>query len=788
MLRVMNIKLMRDLWRQRIQCLAIVMIVACGVASQITSFSLIATLNSAMQVYYESSRFPDLFVHMEALPISQVDRLRSISGITAIQPRIVVDCPLQVSEEPDDPATATLIAVPEAFDGSLNRLVIRRGKQMSELTRNEILVSEVFAEARRLKMGAILHVTVQGERRELKVGGIAISPEYLFQIRDGAGVPDNRRFAVLWMRYEDLALATNLSGMFNDVVMTRKDVSPFIVKERIAQVLANGSTLSMTEREMQVSHRYTVNAIRQLYSVAIVPPAIFLAVASFLIYIATSRLVKMERENIAMQRAFGYSAWDVGIHYFKYVMLVVMVGCLAGILGGILLATKAIGIYNEIYRFPELPLCVSSGSLAFSIFASSVAGWVGGGYSVWSVASMPPAQGLRPEPPASYRLSWYDQVAAWLMLSPISRMVLRGLGRWPLRTALGVLGIALGIGVMILGSYTQGAISYVVDFEFYLTRRYDVMVQFVPGTSEAAIDELQRFPGVLYPEGFESGRFLIRSGHIDRCVTVLGISEDHTLMQPVTLDLRPVQLHGHGIALSSKLAQALKVEIGSTVEVVPLSSQKKPMELRVEYLVTDYAGLNAYVTLADFQRWYRDGESVQGALLQVDSNQMHGITRALHQCPKVMAVTIKNAALENFQANDSKNLLLFRVFNMLFSSVIGIGAVYSVASISMIERQRDLALLRVLGYSAAETGRVLIGELLVMSAMAIPVGCFSGYLFATIATWMLNSETQRIPLLVQPEAYGSSVVVSLASCLISAFIIQHRVNNLDCIAQLKSKD
>ncbi len=553
----------------------------------------------------------------------------------------------------------------------------------------------------------------------------------------------------LWMRYEDLSLATNLSGMFNDVVMTtRKDVSPLIVKERIAQVLSSGSTLSMTEREMQVSHRYTVNAIQQLYSVAIVPPAIFLAVASFLIYIATSRLVKMERENIAMQRAFGYSAWDVGIHYFRYVMLVVMVGCLAGILGGILLATKAIGIYNEIYRFPELPLCVSSGSIVFSILASSVAGWVGGGYSVWSVASMPPAQGLRPEPPASYRLSWYDRVAAWLMLSPISRMVLRGLGRWPLRTALGVLGIALGIGVMILGSYTQGAISHVVDFEFFLTRRYDVMVQFVPGTSETAINELQRFPGVLYPEGFESGRFLIRSGHYDRCVTVLGISEDHLLMQPVTQDLRPVQLHVHGIALSNKLAQALKVEIGSTVEVVPLSSQKKPMELRVEYLVTDYAGLNAYMTLADFQRWYRDGESVQGALLQVDSHQMHGITRALHQCPKVMAVTIKSAALENFQANDSKNLLLFRVFNMLFSSVIGIGAVYSVASISMIERQRDLALLRVLGYSAAETGRVLIGELLVMSAMAIPVGCFSGYLFAAIATWMLNSETQRIPLLV----------------------------------------
>jgi len=420
MLRALNVKLMRDLWRQRMQCLAIIVIVACGVASQITSFSLIATLNSAMQVYYESSRFPDLFVHMDALPISQADRLRSISGITAIQPRIVVDGPLQVPEEPDDPATATLIAVPEAFDGTLNRLVIRKGAPMNELSRNEVLVSEVFAEARQLKIGSKLHVSVQGERHELKVGGIAISPEYLFQIRDGAGVPDNRRFAVLWMRYEDLSQSTNMAGMFNDIELTiRNDASPLIVKERIEQILSSGSRLSMTEREMQVSHRYTNNAIKQLYSVAIVPPAIFLAVASFLIYIATSRLVKTERENIAMQRAFGYSAWDVGKHYFTYVMIVVMAGCVAGILGGILLASMAIGVYSEIYRFPTLPLCVSLGSIVYSILASCVAGWIGGGYSVWLVASMPPALGLRPEPPASYRLNWCDRVAEWLMLRSI---------------------------------------------------------------------------------------------------------------------------------------------------------------------------------------------------------------------------------------------------------------------------------------------------------------------------------------------------------------------------------
>jgi putative ABC transport system permease protein len=788
-MRAMTIKLGRDLWRQRMQCLAIVMIVACGVASQITSFGLIETLRSAMSQYYDRARFPDLFVHLDSMPLSHAARLGSVSGVKAVQPRIVWDAPLLVPDDLDDPASATLIAVPSEYEDGINRLVIRQGAALSELEPNQVIVSEIFAHARSLRVGDPLQVTVQGRRWALTVAGIAISPEFLFQIREGAGVPDNRRYAVLWMSYQDLARRANMEGLVNDLVVSVKsDRSMDIVKEQLRKSISTRGNVEMHDRNMQVSHRYTCNSIAQLYSVAIVPPAIFLAVASFLIYIATSRLVKTERENIAMQRAFGYSAIDVGKHYFLFITIVVLAGCMVGILGGMVLAQKAIGIYNDVYRFPELPLRVSAWSLAYSMVASMVAGVIGGGYAVWKVALMPPAMGLRPEPPASYRLTWHDHIAGWLKLSPISRMVLRGIGRWPLRTFLGVMGIALGIGVMVLGSYTQGAIAYVIDFEFFLTRRYDVMVQFAPGTSVQAIDEVQHLKGVLRSEPFESGRFLIRSGHRDRRVTLIGIPRESQLLQPVSHNLHPIELRGHGVALSCKLAEALAVDVGASLEVAPLIGDKQAKELRAECLVTDYAGLNAYVDLVDFQRWFRQGESASGVFLQLDANELQSVTRELNRRPRVLAVTIKSAALENYQANDSKNLLLFRIFNMLFSGVIGIGAVYSVASISLIERQRDLALLRVLGYSTAETGRVLIGELVLMSLFAIPIGCASGYAFASIATWILNSETQRIPLWIHPTAYGTSVLVSLISCFVSACIIQRRVNQLDCIAQLKSKD
>ncbi len=654
---------------------------------------------------------------------------------------------------------------------------------------NQVLVSEVFAEARRVKIGDRLHVSLGGRQVMLEVAGIAIAPEFLFQMREGAGVPDNQRYAVLWMRYDDLAPAVSMSGMFNSLlVSTPTQEKSELSRELIRQSLPPKATLAIETRAEQLSHRYTKNAIAQLYSIAIMPPIIFLSVAAFLIYIAMSRLIKTERQNIAILRSFGYSIFETGQHYALFVLTVVATGCLVGTIVGWNLAHQATSIYASVYRFPSLPVQFDPWGLVYSMIAASMAGLLGGGISVWRAAILPPAIALRPEPPASYRLGWIDRLAVLFHLGSLNRMILRGMTRWPIRTVLGILGIALGIGSMVMGSYTQGAISYVIDFEFFFTRRYDIMVHLKEGTSEAAVKELLRLPGVLACDPFDSAACKIIVGNRQRTVTLYGIRESGKMVCPVDDQLKPVTIPSASVAFNNELFKALAISLGDSVEIELLNGTNRKIEVLAQARTSDYAGLNAYVNLDDFQRWFRDDESVRGAWLQVQADQLEAVTHLLNERPKVVAMTVKSRAIENFLETDSKNILLFRVFNMLFSSVIGIGAVYSIASISLFERQRDLALMRVLGYSAHETGRVLIGELVAMMLVAVPIGCLLGYLFACLATWMVNTEMQRIPILVQLDVFAASAFVSCVSCAISAIIIQRRVYSIDCVELLKSKD
>jgi putative ABC transport system permease protein len=742
-----------------------------------------------MEQYYTNERFPDFFVKTVPLSLQQASRVEKVPSLSGVQPRLVVDASFSLSGQSHDPLIAKMVAVPKVYEETLNCVVVRQGMSLSEMTSNQVLVSEVFAEARKVKIGDELQVMLGGKQVSLEVAGIAISPEFLFQMRDGAGVPDNQRYAILWMRYDDLASAVSMSGYFNSLLLaTRTPDRSELIKDQITQSLPTDAVLVVENRSEQISHRYTTNAIDQLYSIAIMPPVIFLSVAAFLIYIAMSRLIKTERQNIAILRSFGYSIFETGQHYALFIVIVVASGCLVGTVVGWILAHQATAVYASVYRFPSLPIQFDPWALGYSIAAAAAAGLLGGGLSVWKAATLAPAIALRPEPPASYRATWIDRVASWINLGSLNRMIVRGILRWPVRTGLGILGIALGIGSMVMGGYTQGAIQYVIDFEFFLTRRYDIMVQMKEGTSESAIGELLRLPGVLACEPFESEACKITVGDRQRTVILYGLQDDAQLVCPVDDDLKPVSIPPQSVALTAELFEALQVSLGDSVEVELLNGSNKIVNMPTRAQMSDYAGLNAYVSLNDFRKWFRNDKSVRGACLQVQTDHVDAVTRMLNQRPKIVAVTVKSKAIENFLETDSKNILLFRFFNMLFSSVIGIGAVYSIASISLFERQRDLALMRVLGYSANETGRVLIGELIVMMVLAIPVGCLSGYLFACLATWMLNTETQRIPILVQPDVYIASSLVSCVSCAISAFIILRRVHFLDCIALLKSKE
>jgi putative ABC transport system permease protein len=367
-------------------------------------------------------------------------------------------------------------------------------------------------------------------------------------------------------------------------------------------------------------------------------------------------------------------------------------------------------------------------------------------------------------------------------------MVLRNLERQPFKAALASLGIALAAAVLILGSFMQDAIEYIMDLQFQRAQRQDMTVAFVEPTTASALYDVLHLPGVAAAEPFRSVPVRMRAGHRERRLAILGVPPGNTLYRLIDLHGTEISIPKHGVVLSQKLAELLGIGVGRTVVVEVLEGRRPVREIPVTGLIADFAGLQAYMDLGELHRLMQESELLSGAYLQVDARQADELYRELKQTPQVAGVTVKQAALDSFRETIAENLLRFRTFNVIFACVIAIGVVYNSARISLSERSRDLATLRVIGFTRGEISRILLGELAVLTGLAIPLGMLLGYGFASFAAAALDTEMYRIPLVVNASTYAFAATVVIIAALASGLIVRRRLDRLDLIAVLKTRE
>lgn len=275
---------MRDLFHLRGQVIAVALVVACGIATYVTMRSSYDSLVVSRDAYYEAYRFADVFAQLKRAPESLAAEMQNIPGVATIQTRVVLEVTLDVPDL-DEPATARLVSIPERQTPILNDIFIREGRYVESGRRDEVLVSEAFAEANRLQVGQSLGAVINGHWEQLRIVGIGLSPEYVHEIRAADIFPDRRRFGILWMSRDALGPAFDMEGAFNNVsVSLAPGASEADVIDRLDQLLERYGGLGAFGREEQESHRFLADEIEQDRITGIVVPSIFLGVAAFLIH------------------------------------------------------------------------------------------------------------------------------------------------------------------------------------------------------------------------------------------------------------------------------------------------------------------------------------------------------------------------------------------------------------------------------------------------------------------------------------------------------------------------
>jgi putative ABC transport system permease protein len=779
-------KLLRDLVRLRTQALAIALVMAAGVATMVLGTGTQESLSRTRDNYYETQRFADLFATVTRAPVSLVPEIAAIDGVAEAEPRIVKIALTDVADMAE-PASVMLVSVPRLHPPLLNRLYLRAGRLPE--TDDEAAISEDFARAHGLTAGSTLHILLNGVRRKIKVSGVALSPEFIYALGPGDIMPDARRFGIVWMPEPALAAAYDLDGAFSNLVVKLvPGASATAVSDKIDRLLRRYGGQGVYGRKDQQSHAFLDAELQALKTMSRILPPIFLVVAAFLVNMTLARLIALEREQIGLLKALGYSSFAIARHYVSFAVLVGFGGIIIGWTAGWWLGHGLTIVYMRFFNFPYLVFSRDPTVYAAAAAVTMLAAILGATQAVSRAAWLAPAVAMQPPRPPLYRMTLGNMAFLSRRVSQLQVMGMRHLFHWRGRTAASITGVAFAVAILVGSFCAYGSVNLMAEVTFERADREDASIAFTEKKPISALFEVRHLPGVMQAEPFRAVAVKLRRGLIERRLSIIGKPPGAELSRILDANYRPVEPPGDGLLLSQALADILKVRTGDRVQVELLEGDRRTVEASVGGIVEGFLGLSAYMDLDAMNRLLREGSVISGVHLAIDSMSLDPLYARLKETPAASFIVLERVSMQKFRETLGQNILYQIVTYASLAAIIAFGVIYNFARISLSEQGRELASLRVLGFTRREVSGMLLGELTAIVLVAQPLGWLAGYGLAVAIFSGLSTELYRIPLVVGREVYAYASLIVVSAAVVSGLVVRQRIDRLDLIAVLKTRE
>jgi putative ABC transport system permease protein len=785
---VLDIKVLRDLWSMRLQDLSIALLVAAGVAVFVMSLSNYMALVGAMDAHYRNERFAEVFASMTRAPLAVVDRIREIDGVGVAEPRIAKAVRV-IREDTNLPIAGRIISLPAAGQPLLNRLHLVQGRWPDPLRPEEVVANAAYAEARAVRTGDTVAVVLNGRLQDFRVVGTALSPEFVFASRAAVPLPDDRNFVVLWASEDALGSAFDMEGAFNDVSMSlAPEASMPHVLEEVDRLLAPYGSTGAYDRSDQPSHRFLEDELAEQETLSIVMPSVFFGIAAFLLNVVIGRMVEAQRGQIASLKALGFRNRTIALHYFKLVSAIALLGTAMGLATGRWFAMGVVGAYRAFFRFPSLEARIEPWLLVVATLVSVAAANLAAGSAVYRIAMLAPAEAMRPGTPPALR------IFGWLRTFGSERiplqyvMAARGILGRPVRSLLTTVGIALAIPLILFGLYWFDAIDYMVDVSLGRIERGDAFLTFTEPVSADALYELQAIPGVLKAELQRVVPIRLRAGHRPYLTSATGLESGSELKVPRDRALQPIAVPTDGIMLSRTIARQLDLDPGDNVTIEVLEGKRTVRDVAVRRISDDILGASVTMERTALNRLLREGDLANVASLRIDPHQSELLWSRISLMPKVEGSSVKALWFALFNETIGGMVLLGALILAGFGMLIAIGVVYNSARIALQERAWELASLRIIGLTRREVSAVIFGELAVELMVAVPAGLLIGWYLIELIASARASESFQIPAVIDPSSYAIAALLVVGAAVASFVMIRLRIDTLDLVAVLKTRD
>ena len=785
-MKAIHRKLLRDLGQLKGQVAAIAVVIAAGVMTLILAVTNLQSIQLSQQRFYEQQRFADVFADLVRAPEGVAERLADIPGVNRVDTRIRAAIRLQVPGYAE-PVQGQLQSIPDARQPDLNALHLREGSLPEAGRSDQVLISEPFAQAHGLRAGDSLNAILNGRLERLTVSGVALSPEWVYQIGPADILPDYERFAVLWMNRRAVANAFDLEGAFNSVLFSlQAGADAAAIIEAVDAILAPYGGMGAHDRSEQLSHRFLEEEIDQLRVMAVMLPSIFLGVSAFLLSVLMGRIIRTQRQTVAVLKAFGYSNRDMALHYGLLTAIVVAAGALVGVLLGGWAADHLVQLYLEYFRFPELDARLQPRYIVLAVVIAGGSAALGTWRAVARAVSLAPAEAMRPPAPERFRQGWLERSGFGRMLDQGSRIIVRNLGRHRLKASLSALGIGLSASLMLVGSFQFGAVNKLFDAQYRLVQKSDLVLHFTDPTPQRALAELKHVPGVLYAEGFRNVPVRLVNGRHHYRSSIQGMDAEPRLYGLIDDKHRPISLPAEGLILTDYLADYLRVRPGDSLTVEVMEGHRRSLQVAVAGVVSEPLGVSAYMERQALNRLLREGPAISGAWLLTDPSLNDELFATLWDLPRVAGIGLIGEAESRIRAYIADTVLVTMAFLLLLAGSIAFAVAYNNARIAFAERQRELATLRVLGFGRGEVAWILMGEIVLITLLAIPVGWLLGTGLAMALSEALAMDMFRIPFVISARTYAFSALGVILATLLSLLLISRRLQRLDMVSALKT--
>jgi len=787
-MRALDRALFRELSRLRAQVLTLSLVVAAGACVFVAMKVTVDALEGGRAAYFRAQRFADLFVSLKRAPRSVAERLAAIDGVAEVDTRIAGDVPAFVRDR-RDPALLRLVSLDPRAVAPLDAVRIRQGRAPVADRDDEIVLNEPFAEANRLVPGDSLTAVLNGRLRRLRVVGVGISPEFLFTLPPGALAPNDERFGVAWMAPAPLESAFEMKGAFNDAVFRlAPGARAAAVIAQIDRLLVPYGGRGAYDRGDQQSAKQLDARIGRLHAMLVFLPALFLLVAAFVLNVVLGRLVQAQREQIGALKAFGYDDARLGRHYLSLALLAVVPGAILGVALGLELGHALVTLFVRFFRLPVAGDVLDGAAIAGAVAVVVGAALVGAWQAARRVVRLQPVEAMRAPAPPSFRRSLLARVGVARRAPAALLMILRNIRLSPARTLASITALAFATALCVSGSFLGGAIDALMHHQFDAAMREDLTVAFARPLARDSCGSLRAIDGVIACEPLVAVPVRARFGAVYHEVAVTALPEASQLRRIIDTSGAPVPVAPAGLMVSRRLLHRLGARVGDGLTLETIEGRPRRVVLPVSAAIDDEMGLNIWVRLPTLARITGDAPAATSALLRVAPGADARVIARAGAMPQVIGISSRAGAIRDFELAAGQSMRVMNTILALLAAIMAIAVVYNGARVALAERARDLASLRVLGFSRAEVSRILLGEMGLAVAAGVPLGLLLGRVLARGIVAGMAADEFRLPLVVTPATYLLAVCVVVGAAVLSALQLRRLIDRLDLVEVLKTRE